>query len=302
MRCDELENTNELLYSEDGNAARYVFLKQYNDINFFVEDKDKEYQYEEILQRMFGNEYDVKYIFSTGGKEHLKERFNEFGKVDPDNPKKINIYIADGDFDAFLHRDGMINDENFLYLRTYNIENYYIDETAVIRFMAGALHMRQNEVKEFINFKSWLEEILEYAKKIFFYYCYMQKYYYDVQNVPNVSIGPKYFIDEKTGFAREGALERFVVEMNEKHAILLDERKAEFLEIKSSYEAIYGDSYFELICGKFLLWSLYSYLESKLPRKNMDYKVLEWDLIRNFDINKLLYLKDKIVYAISLAS
>ena len=85
-------------------------------------------------------------------------------------------------------------------------------------------------------------------------------------------------------------------------SILLDERKAEFLEIKSSYEAIYGDSYFELICGKFLLWSLYSYLESKLTRKNMDYKVLEWDLIRNFDINKLLYLKDKIVYAISLAS
>lgn len=291
-----MNGTNDLKYSEEGKAARYPFLKQYNDINFFVEDEDKEYQYEEIFQRMFGKEFEVKHIFSTGGKPFLIERFKEFGKEDPDDLNKINVYLADGDFDVFLHAEEMIKSENFIYLKAYNIENYYIDKVATINFMRGILHKRKKEVEDIIDFNSWLKDIVEYAKEIFWCYCYIQKKY---PEIVNVSRGPAFFIDEKTGFERAGAFERFISELNTKHGLDIEKDEDVINEIKENYKNIYGDSYFELICGKFLLWSLHAYLKSKASKKNIDYKAFEWDMICNFDINKLSYVKDKIVALIS---
>lgn len=291
-----MENMDDLRYSEDGNASRYLFLKQYNDINFFVEDKDKEYQYEEILQRMFNNEYNIKYIFSTGGKRKLIDRFLEFGKVDADDSRKVNIYLADGDFDAFLHKEDMIIDNNFIYLRAYNIENYFIDEDATISFMSGILRKRKDEVRGIIDFPFWLHSIVHDSKCLFLYYCYIQKNY---PEIPNVSRNPQFFIDEKTGFKREGAIERFLTEINTNYGVDIRNDLDALNEIKEEYNAIYGESYFELICGKFLLRSLYAYLENKISKKNIDFKVLEWDLIRNFDINKLSYVKEQVISVVS---
>lgn len=283
-------DTNDLVYSEDGQAARYNYLKNYNDINFFVEDTDKEYQYEAILQRMFKGKYNIKNIFTTGGKLTLIERFKEFGAIDEEN-NRINIYLADGDFDAFLHPNKMISSDNFIYLNAYNIENYYIDKSAVISLMVGIIKKREEDVEHIIEFDDWLNKIINQFKQLFLYYCYIQEYH---PSIPNVSRGAARFIDEKTGFEREGAIEDFEKELLEEYSIDLNLEKEKINVIEKHYQIIYGNSYLELICGKFLMFSLYNYLKSKNSKKNIDYNILQWDLIRNFDIHKLNYIKNRV--------
>ncbi len=283
--------SNDLIYSDEAQANRYFYYRQYNDINFFVEDIDKQYQYEEIIDRLLGDEYRICSIFTAGGKEKLKIRFEEFGEFDADNSDNINIYMADGDFDIFLHKDKMVNSNHFIYLRTYNIENYYIDEKAVVRYMVGILRKQRSEVERIVAFDRWLETIIEQAKPLFLYYCYIQK---NGLGIENTGRNPAFFIDDKSGFEREGALERFKSEIQLKCSICLNEKLDEIAAIENDYRMVYGNSYFELICGKFLLHSLYCYLLSLLERRNLDKNLLEWDLIRNFDINKLSYVKDRI--------
>ena len=42
-----------LQFSEEAELNRYLFYSDLNEINFFVEDKDKEYEYETIFLRLF---------------------------------------------------------------------------------------------------------------------------------------------------------------------------------------------------------------------------------------------------------
>ena len=152
-----MQGYGDLMYSDDANAARYFFLRTTNDINFFVEDKDKEYEYEEIFDRMFEGKYRINSIFGVGGKEQLKDRFHEFGVCDPES-NAINIYLADGDFDILLTPSAMIHNQNFIYLKAYNIETYYIDENAIIEYLRGVLKLRKKEVKTLLNFESWYDK------------------------------------------------------------------------------------------------------------------------------------------------
>ena len=73
-------------------------------------------------------------------------------------------------------------------------------------------------------------------------------------------------------------------------------------EIKNTYIDIYGDDFLYLLCGKYLLFSLYNYILGKLEKKNLDSKMLKWDLIRNFDISKLNYLKETVSELISISN
>ncbi|EAE9367090.1 hypothetical protein BWG88_14475, partial [Listeria monocytogenes] len=59
---------NQLQYSEDALKNRYLFFKEINEINIFVEDKGKEYEYEEILSKVFADEYHIQTIYALGGK------------------------------------------------------------------------------------------------------------------------------------------------------------------------------------------------------------------------------------------
>lgn len=293
-----MQEYGDLIYSDDANAARYFFLRTTNDINFFVEDKDKEYEYEEIFDRMFEGKYRINSIFGVGGKEQLKDRFHEFGVCDPES-NAINIYLADGDFDILLTPSAMIHNQNFIYLKAYNIETYYIDENAIIEYLRGVLKLRKKEVKTLLNFESWYDKIVDQLSLIFLTHCFVQKY---CEGIVNVQKGPGFFIDEKTGFERQGSYDKYINEIVEISGISLEQITTSINEIKNTYIDIYGDDFLYLLCGKYLLFSLYNYILGKLEKKNLDSKMLKWDLIRNFDISKLNYLKETVSELISISN
>ena len=61
-----------LQFTEEGELNRYLFYSDLNEINFIVEDKDKEYEYETIFKRLFKGKYKIASIIAANGKPGVK--------------------------------------------------------------------------------------------------------------------------------------------------------------------------------------------------------------------------------------
>ena len=280
--CLEL---NDLTYSLEASATRFVFYQGFNDVNLFVEDKGAEYEYESIFKRLLEDKFCIRAIFSLGGKSNVKKLYREFGN----NTGGVkNYYIVDGDFDRYIDSESMIQDSCFIYLKAYNIENYFLDEYACEQFAKSRLKCLDHEVKTRVNFLDWRKKIVNQSKKLFLCYCFLQKYY---PQIPTCSRSPYLFIDNTTGFEREdGAFQRYwesVLELDPSVEIKLN-------ELAYIYESVNGEDYFNLICGKFLFCSLYSYLRAVIGHK-FEKLDLRWYLLNHFDISSLFYVKTAIL-------
>lgn len=132
-----MENT--LSYSEEALINRVLFLSDFNEINIFVEDEYREFEYERIFDRLFSYKLKINHIFAMKGKNGVKKAFEQYGDKYDNKPA---IYVVDGDFDLILKKD-VIHHNNFIYLEKYNIESYYIDKDATFRFMSGKMKERR---------------------------------------------------------------------------------------------------------------------------------------------------------------
>lgn len=279
-------NQDDLKYSFEGELARASLYSDFNDINLYVEDTNKEYEYETVLKRLLGEKYSITTIFGLGGKQAVKKAFFENGE---ETAGKQNYYIVDGDFDRIISPEEMIDNSHFIYLKAYNIESYYIDEKACLKFAKGKLRQIDENVLKRIDFNEWKKTIVSQSSKLFLCYCFLKKYHPETESVNRKSC---LFIDSKTGFERiDGAYQNFI-----KSVILpLDNKYLEKIkQIDKKYKEIYGSDYYNLICGKFLLDSLSFYLKSK-GLKSFKHEDLRWSLINDFDIKKLDYIKETII-------
>ena len=285
-----MENTDDLLYSSEAKTTEYLFFCDLNDINIFVEDEGKEFEYETIFKRLLGKKYRIVKILGVGGKVELKKSFNEFGVNNTENPQIKNIYLADGDFDWYICQDEMIDSPNFIYLESYKIENYFIDKKACEKFSKGQLKCSDKEVEIRVDFDNWKNRIISQASRLFYYYCYVKKEY---PQEKSVSRSPYLFIDSKDGYEKAGAFEEY-----QKQVLSLNgDAESEIEKIKNCYHRKHNDE-FNLICGKFLFESLYCHIRdiTKIKFRKDDFR---WHLICNFDIKKLEYVKDKILAVMS---
>lgn len=287
-----MESVDDLKYSTEAVKTEYLFFCDLNDINIFVEDKGKEFEYETIFKRLLREQYKITKILGVGGKVELIKSFQEFGLNNNDNPKIKNVYIADGDFDRYIHKENMINNPNFIYLETYNIENYFIDKGASEKFAKGQLKCSDNEVELRVDFDNWKNKIIEQASDLFFYYCYVKKEYPEAQSV---SRSPYLFIDARNGLEKTGAFELY------KNFVSTLSNTAEEEEVEKIKELFYEkyDNAFNLICGKFLFESLYCHIKS-VTKVNFRKDDFRWHLICNFDIKTLKYVQDRILTIMSM--
>ena len=273
-------------YSDEGLHNRYIFYGNINGLNIFVEDYGSEYVYEAILEDLFDSKYKIISILPQNGKSSLINAFKKFGRHCVNGENKINnIYIADGDFDRYIKSKKMVDDIHFIYLECYNIESCYISKENTLKYMRGKMKKIYSEVDTEIKFDFWLDKIVQQSQKLFLLYCYIQTCYSDEKNVgTNLT-----FIDENEGFMLEGKYK----ELYDKYNSLDVEINNEINKIIDLYKKINGENFFNLICGKFLFHSLYTYLKSKSQKINHDDFKLH--LINNFEVNKLKYIKDKVV-------
>ena len=316
--------TSKFEYSENGLRNRSLFYGKDNDINIYVEDSGKRYIYEEIFKRLLGKNYRIESIFPLGGKKQVLKEYVRKGESGSNgNP---NVFLVDGDFDRYIGYEsankndykGELNDEselnNFIsgkifesksviYLKSYNIENYFIDENAIISHIKGILEKTDSEIFQILDYSKWRNRIVNESKELFLIYCFIGKYlnkygsmYNGVKSklsIKTVNRSPFCFLDDKTGFkGNSNDLENLIKEV--KDALLIENPEinldTELQLIKKEYELNNGEDYYNLICGKFLLRSLYTYLHT-VCNGGLKFKSFKWDLIRNFEINKLEYIK-----------
>lgn len=278
-----MKNDFNLKYSDDALLSRVLFLASSTEINIFVEDEGKEYEYEEIFERLLPMEIKINMIFPTGGKTKLEEAYHIFGESDEYGKC---FFIADGDFDVALERE-QVDAPNFLYLARYNIESYLIDKSAVIKFMRPKLKKTFIESEKIIDFDYWIEEIVPYYKKIFAIFFLLQDN--NIYEIPNVAKGAAYF------------LTNMGLPDNEKYNEYLQEVEKYLPNVNTiinttinKLETIYGIEATCFICGKYYIDSLSKYLISKLHKKKIDCKEFRAFLIANFDIETIDYIKEKL--------
>ena len=283
-----MSDTFDLQYSDEGSASRYMFYKDTQEINIFVEDKGKEFEYEEIFSRLLPN-IKILTLFSTGGKPAMKENFEEFGRFNTEK-KSPNIFIADGDFDVLIKENDMIKDDHFIYLDAYNIEDYFFNEEACVKFAVGRLKQSAASVRTKINFDGWYAKIISQAKKLFLLYCFVQD---TKPEAPNTANSAYDFIDGDTGFERAGAFDDYKKKLLDEYKIDVDLHKDDIGKLEDKYISIYGNDFWRLICGKFMLKSLMCYLRAK-NIKPIKEDELRWWLISNMNMSRLQFLFDLI--------
>ena len=124
------------------------------------------------------------------------------------------------------------------------------------------------------------------------FYCYA----YIKKNNPedqSVSQSPYLFLDEKTGFEKDDKINLYISKVISEH----EDAAEEIDKIKQIYFS-QNDDEFNIICGKFLMDSLFMHLRNIcLPYNRRTYRKddLEWALITNMNVSKLDYVKERII-------
>lgn len=140
-------------YSEGGLSARDIFLFEFNQILFYVEDEGQENLYFMILGKMFSN-IRIDNIFPLGGKANVIRHHRESRVL----AGRLAVYIVDKDFDDYF---GLIASSNLIYLNRYSIENYLFEEEAVVNLIVEEKPAcKITEVSANIKFAQFMEKTL----------------------------------------------------------------------------------------------------------------------------------------------
>lgn len=113
-------------YSEDAKAAIPALMNSAYKCFLFFEDSGAENFYEEIVKKLTPDFRDIR-VICLSGKNSLIEHCQN-----PNNSttKPKSLYILDQDFDFLLGKN--LKDKSIIYLNRYSIENYLLEETAII--------------------------------------------------------------------------------------------------------------------------------------------------------------------------
>lgn len=271
-----------LSYSENGLLNRVLFFASSNDINIYVEDAGKEYEYETIFMRLLGDKFKISKIFPMGGKSGVERAFKEYGLK---REEKYNIYIVDGDFDVLLEKK-MILSPNYIYLKKYNIESYYIDKEAVVSYMVGKLKKQRAQVEDIIKYDEWENDTYTKLQALFLCYLIVQK---KIPEQANVGESEYSYLD-RNGCVDMGKINKY----EEK----IKQRMQNYDNIYRKYmkkfnTELRGDAS-NLVCGKYVFASLIQYLR-QCTNKRIREEDFKYYLISKFEIHKLDYIKERII-------
>lgn len=277
-----------LAFSKEALSNRSLFLSQLNDINIYVEDVGKEYEYEEIFERLFESNLRIFCIFPLGGKDAVIRAHRTKGLHDSSG--KINVFIVDGDFDN-LWDDQKVASPNLIYLTRYNIESYYFFEEAVIKYIRSFLKCTRNEAIAKIHFDEWQQNIIQELGKLFILFAIVKRYR---PELPNVNLGAGKFLDANGNLISQ-EYENYYQTVS-KEIGSTEERIAEIQErIHIQFQENDKKRIRSIICGKYQFESLCRHLK-KNCRKNINRETFRATLISNFEIQTLYFLRDQILH------
>lgn len=116
-----------IMYSADAEAARAFLLRQYNDIDVFVEDIACQNMYVRLLGRMMGSQGRINNVYPLHGRANVIARCS----ADQGQRNRKRLYIIDADHDLICGRPAP-KLKHLYRLQVYCSENLLLSENALI--------------------------------------------------------------------------------------------------------------------------------------------------------------------------
>lgn len=237
-----------LEYSREGLLNLDIFFN--NEINFYVEDSGKEYRYQTILEELF--DIKIETIFALGCKNNLKQKFKQ---LEQESKLYNSFFIADLDFDFLLNKD-LIDNEHFIYLQKYEIENYILEEKAIINFLKNQLSCMKSYAEQKLNYKSWLKETNKELYELFILYLIVQE---KCLQIENTNQNANMYFDEN-GMVNISKIEEYYQRVKEILEQDGNDINSMISSMKERVSTVCNDDLSQVIKGKFILVGIRKYL------------------------------------------
>ena len=271
-----------LAYSNQALENRLIFLSDDSNILIIVEDRGKEYEYDFIFKKMFDN-INIGFL-AMGGKKGVKKLFK---KHPVEYERKPLLYLVDGDFEILLN-DNLINHSNFIYLKKYNFESYFINKNSICNFVTLKMKKTESDAMKLFNYDHWLNNTYSHFKELFLYFAIVQDHPDRLSDKKNVGLGAYYFLKD------DGSInEDKIREYKEGVKLLLSNIDLLVSNMEKKFDENLEGDCSRLICGKYIIDCLLNHLKCKFKLKISDTE-LRNHLLDNFNINDFNYIKDKI--------
>ena len=155
-------------YSDGYRYAKSAFYSQFNDVDFYVEDAWQENLYLCILGRLFPR-LKIENIHPLGGKENVIQHARANTSI------RKSVYLLDKDFDDLL---GKLQERtNIFYLEKYCIENFLIEEQAILKFIiAEKPRLKLANVQREIEFRLQWNDVVRQLANLFALFFIVQKH------------------------------------------------------------------------------------------------------------------------------
>lgn len=269
--------------------ARDIFFGEFNDVNFYVEDEDQENLYFEILNKLF-DKVKIDQIFPLGGKANVLVHAADlssrrFGK---------SVYIVDKDFDDLLG-EKVLND-NVFYLSKYCIENFLIEEHALLEIAVEAQPKKKRyKLISELRVGDFISESLESLDILFRMFFIVQRL--DLR-MKNCDCAPETFsvkgkphkLDTKkieayrTDLTKEILVKGLVQSEDDVNALIINA----YPPLPDARRDIH-------ISGKFIMAMLMHYVKVKIKCGNISLDSFAYRLAKNSNFENLYGLRDEIL-------
>lgn len=283
-----IDSSDGLFFSESGLENRSLFFSPLNDINIYVEDVGKEYIYEEIFERLFEGRIKLFSIFPLGGKNKVLKVQKTCEAYD-DNGKP-NVFIVDGDFDN-LWKERKQYAPNLIYLDRYNIESYFLDKNAVVRYMRNFLKCPRETVETMIMYEEWEASFYSEASNLFILFSIANRY---CPRIPSINFGMENFFDASGGIIKS-KVEEYGLCVSKEIGDLQPYIEEVQKRLSEQFNGYAKNKALPIICGKYQLESLARRIRSCCG-KNVPRDMFYYALRCNFDLTPLQFLKEKVFH------
>lgn len=266
--------------SPEALANRDILFTQFNEVFFFVEDEDQENFYWELLRKLFPT-LPFENVFPLGGKTAVITHVET-------NNSAHHIYILDKDLDDLLSAKRTF--ANVFYLDLYCIENYLLEEEAVLELLISEdPKLIRSEVRLGLEFGKFLSSVSRVLSVLFELFYVVQKWRLQIP-----STGMRIF----SFFSKKAFSPELVDDYYEKVKL---QSVSQGLPIDWPKEMAEAHSIFssatvshQHISGKYVLEMLKCELLKKYNLRFLNEYALNYRLVRECSLNNMSSIKEAI--------
>ncbi|MFC4688229.1 DUF4435 domain-containing protein [Epilithonimonas pallida] len=285
--------------STSSKSARSVLLEDFNEIDVYVEDTSVETKklYTIILNKATNSKYSIESVLPLG---NSKSVIDEWKKHKGINDGRKKVFIIDGDFYLInedineVINDDKISDLTGLYiLPKYCIENFLIDESALISLIHDDDPIQNHsQISENLNFQEWVVENEEQLYNLFILYSIIIKFKLGIQNV---QFGVGKLCTDSSGVVCKTKIQNRIDDLKSEITAKISINLEQEIKIRKEKLHLAENKLLKFVSGKDYLFPL---LKSRIKSKhkfNPDQASFKIRLAKNCSFNEIQNVFDNII-------